>query len=738
MRVTILTFAGIIVSIVNSYAQHNIKEKILTDTTGNEIINYQIKGIVVKAMPELYKKSADAPLSKITIGVAQIEKSAGGNKDISKIITTIPGVATPPPNGYRNDFLVRGGGPGENKFYIDGIEIPSINHFSTQGAGGGPVGILNADFIRKVDFYTGSFPVNKSNALSSVMDITLKDGNPLKRSYKFALGASEVSASADGYIGPNLFYAASIRHSYLQFLFKVLKLPFLPTFTDAQVKLKYRLNGNNEFSFIFLGGLDRMKLNKDDVKDEMGAYTVGYLPVIKQSVYTAGITYKHYYSGEKSQNNTFAVYLSHSYLNNGSTKYLNNDESNPNNLNLKYKSVEQQTQLRVENILKYSNITFLAGAGASLPSYKNDTYQKRYINSPDNVNYSTKMEMISWNVFANFMWWSKNKKISLSGGIRIDGCNYNSGMTNPLNQFSPRLAFSYEFAKGWKFNLGAGRYFQLPPYTVMGYKDKINKLNLKYTGVNEISVGVEYVPKENIQIKLEPFYKYYFNSLYSPIDSIPLTQGGTDYGAFGNEAAISGINSVAYGIELSARWYIGEKFNFMGSYTFYRSKYKRDSHLHEIKDGKEYGNLPWDNGHLLSFSARYEFGKDYAIGVKYRLSGGSPYTPYDLEKSSYVQAWDVTGRPYYNYSLYNTERLKVFQQLDIRFDKSFYFKKWALELYIDLQNILNTKYLYPNIYVSTGAIENPSAPIAEQRYVLKSLKNDTGTILPTLGVIISF
>ncbi|MEG2848848.1 MAG: hypothetical protein RR880_01270 [Bacteroidales bacterium] len=144
------------------------------------------------------------------------------------------------------------------------------------------------------------------------------------------------------------------------------------------------------------------------------------------------------------------------------------------------------------------------------------------------------------------------------------------------------------------------------------------------------------------------------------------------------------------------------------------------------------------SGHLLSFSARYEFGKDYAIGVKYRLSGGSPYTPYDLEKSSYVQAWDVTGRPYYNYSLYNTERLKVFQQLDIRFDKSFYFKKWALELYIDLQNILNTKYLYPNIYVSTGAIENPSAPIAEQRYVLKSLKNDTGTILPTLGVIISF
>ena len=76
-----------------------------------------------------------------------------------------PGVAFSP-IGYRNDLIVRGGGPSENRFYLDGVEIPNINHFSTQGASGGPVGLIDADLIRNVKFYSGAFPANRGNALS--------------------------------------------------------------------------------------------------------------------------------------------------------------------------------------------------------------------------------------------------------------------------------------------------------------------------------------------------------------------------------------------------------------------------------------------------------------------------------------------------------------------------------------------------------------------------------------------
>ena len=161
-------------------------------------MKYYLQGVVVRSKTEDLKKSADAPLSKMTISSAQIETSAGGNRDISKIITSLPGVSTPPPNGYRNDFLVRGGGPAENKFYIDGIEVPSINHFSTTGAGGGPVSFLNADSFRKVDFYTGSFPVARSNALGSVMSLTLRDGRLLKAPWDLVVGAAGVGVVSGG------------------------------------------------------------------------------------------------------------------------------------------------------------------------------------------------------------------------------------------------------------------------------------------------------------------------------------------------------------------------------------------------------------------------------------------------------------------------------------------------------------------------------------------------------------
>ena len=97
--------------------------------------------------------------------------------------------------------MIRGGGPSENKFFLDGVEIPNINHFSTQGASGGPVGIIDADLIREVNFYTGAFPVSRGNALSSVFDFKLLDGTPDKYTFKGTVGASELALTSKGHIG---------------------------------------------------------------------------------------------------------------------------------------------------------------------------------------------------------------------------------------------------------------------------------------------------------------------------------------------------------------------------------------------------------------------------------------------------------------------------------------------------------------------------------------------------------
>lgn len=183
----------------------------------------QLSEVTVTASP--FQRVAESPVSLRVIGMQEIEKAPGANRDISRVVQNYPGVAFSPV-GYRNDLIVRGGGPSENRFFLDGIEIPNINHFSTQGASGGPVGLIDADLIRNVKFYSGAFPANRGNALSSVLDFRLRDGDMEHNSVKATLGASEVSLTSNGHWGDKTSYVVSVRQSYLQMLFKLLGLPF--------------------------------------------------------------------------------------------------------------------------------------------------------------------------------------------------------------------------------------------------------------------------------------------------------------------------------------------------------------------------------------------------------------------------------------------------------------------------------------------------------------------------------
>ena len=104
---------------------------------------------VVEITASPFQKSEESPVSKRSISATEIYRNPGGNRDISKVIQSLPGVASTV--SFRNDIIIRGGAPNENRFYLDGIEIPNINHFATQGSSGGPVGMINVNFVREVD-----------------------------------------------------------------------------------------------------------------------------------------------------------------------------------------------------------------------------------------------------------------------------------------------------------------------------------------------------------------------------------------------------------------------------------------------------------------------------------------------------------------------------------------------------------------------------------------------------------
>ena len=675
--------------------------------------------------PSPFIRSVESPVSVRIISLGDIDRIPGANKDIARIVRSYPGVSYSP-IGYRNDLIVRGGGPSENAFFIDGIEIPNINHFATQGASGGPVSILNSDLIREISFYTGSFPANRGGALSSVMDITLKDGNSDKQVLKATIGASEAGVSASGHIGANTTYIASVRQSYLQLLFKVLGLPMLPNYIDGQFKSKTRINDRNEVTFIALAGFDNLRLNMepDDKGDE---YLLSYLPVLKQETFTVGALYKHF-----SDRHIQIYSISCNYLNNRSRKYLDNDDTDPSNLILYSSGMEGKAQIRFENKSYYGAWTLREGAEVYFRHYNSDVFRQQRSGVP--LDYTTTLSFLGGGLYVSADYKSREGKLNASAGLRTDGASFSKNTASFWKQFSPRASVSYLPWQNWSFNVSAGLYHQLPPITALSFRDANGSLankNLDYMRVVSAAAGADWKYRERLFIGLEAFFKQFLDIPLSIETGVPLTCVGADYGSIGEELLLSSSQGRAYGAELLVRWLIPDKLSLVGSATLYKSEYRAS------KDA-EYIPSAWDNRFIINLSGIYDLPKYWSIGMKISAIGGSPYTPYDDETSSLKVVWDAAGRPVYDYTKYNDNRLDPYYQIDLRVDKNFYFRKWTLGLYVDLQNVTFSKIRQPDAYLSTGEIVNPEDLPLEQRYALETLELWSGTIVPAIGLTVEF
>jgi hypothetical protein len=693
-----------------------------------EMAEQNIQEVVVTG--NIFYKSEESPVSLRSIGLAEIERNPGANRDISKVIQSFPGIASSV--SFRNDIIIRGGGPSETRFYLDGVEVPNINHFATQGASGGPVGIINADFINEVNYYSGAFPANKGNALSGILDFKQITGNKDRLKFKGTLGASELSGTLDGPIGKKTTFIFSARQSYLQFLFDAIGLPFLPTFNDFQFKSLTRFSDKHELTIIGIGAIDLFKLNTG-IKNpnEEQQFILSYLPVYQQWNYTIGAVYKYY---RKNSYQTFVV--SRNHLNNTSYKYINNDESKPENKILDYNSQEIENKLRYEVTNRSGDVKINYGANLELARYTNNTFQKRFQeNSLKTIEYNVDLDFLKYGTFGQISKDVFNNRLSLSFGIRMDGNNYSSSFSNLLQQFSPRFSVSYILTKSLNLSFNTGRYFQLPAYTTLGYQENgkfVNKENnLKYISVDHLIAGFEYKPNEVSQFTIEGFYKKYSKYPFSISDSMSIANKGADFGVIGDEEVVSKSNGRAYGMEFQFRLKTQKRLNVNVAYTLVRSEF-------EDKNGT-FKPSSWDSKHILTLTGTKTLDKNWNIGFKWRFLGGLPYTPYDLNKSELIDAWNSQQRAFLDLNQLNSARLKPYHQLDVRVDKGYYFKRWSIIIYLDIQNLYNFKgESQDNILRVQDANGNYVTKDNNTRYVLKSISSTSGTVLPTIGITVEF
>ncbi|TCI92620.1 TonB-dependent receptor [Tenacibaculum sp. M341] len=692
-------------------------------------VSSSLDEIVVSS--SLFKRRAESPVSLQSLGVEEIEKNPGGNRDILKVIQSFPGVASNP--GFRNDIIIRGGATSENKFYVDGIEVPVINHFQTQGASGGPVGMINTDLIRNVDFYSSAFPANRGNSLSSVIEFTQKVGNQEKFEGRASLGTSDAGITLQGPLSKNTSVIVSARQSYLKPLFKLLKLTFLPTYNDFQLNFKSKLSDRDELSIFGLAAIDDFEINlnvNDGETDEetikRNTYFLNVIPIQTQWNYTVGASYKHYEGNSKQ-----TYVLSRNEWKNDIVKYKDNTNLPADLLN-NYQSKEIENKFRFENDTRFENgIKLNLGIALQQSTYQNSTFERiANLNGNQIVNFSSEFSIYSYGMFAQASKKFFSNRLQLSLGLRTDGNTYNEHMENPLNQFSPRIAASLKLADKWYANSSVAKYYQLPAYTMLGFRDNnnalVNQPNLKYISALHTVGGLEFRPEKTSKITLEGFYKQYGNYPFSLRDQISLANLGADFGVVGSEAVVSNNEGRAYGFEFLAQKKSYDGIYGILAYTFVRSEFK------DVNN--QFIPSTWDNRHLLTFTGGKKLRKNWEIGTKFRLVGGRPFTPNDYEASAIIERYDVVNGGIPDYTRLNSERLDLYTQLDFRVDKTWFLKRFSINLYLDVQNVYATSNARAPLLLPNGI--DPTDPT---RYILEEIDNTgQGRALPRIGVIVDF
>lgn len=672
------------------------------------------------------------PLATQKLTSEEIKANPGGNFDVSKVIQVLPGVAGGT-TANRNDIIVRGGGPSENVYYLDGIEIPVLNHFQTQGASGGATGILNVSFIQDVQLTSSAFDSKYGNALASTFVVNQRNGNPEKLAGNLRLSGTEFAAMLEGPLSKKTTFMASARRSYLQFLFKLLDLPIRPDYYDFQYKVNHQLDEKTELNFIGIGAIDNFTLAVPDNSDANKAYINRANPLIKQWNYTIGASLKRLVN-----DGYYTVALSRNMFYNSADRYENNATKSGEKL-FALSSHETENKLRFD-MNKYQNgWKYSYGTDVQYAQYDADVYKNDLTQNNNALQTSTAIDFVKMGAYGHVSRYILDDRLLISGGIRTDINTFTTEGDNPLKTLSPRLSFSYSLVDKWNISASVGSYYKLPVYTMLGYKNANNQLtnkSLDYINAIHYTIGTQFIPSDDLRFTVEAFYKDYNNYPVSASDGISFANIGTDFETVGGQEYSSIGKGRVYGIEAYVQQKLVKKLFYVASATFYKSEFTGS-------DGRYFPST-WDYGFVVSATMGYKFDKNWDIGLKYRIAGGQPYTPFDMAAST--ANYLSIGKGMYNYALLNQERLAVFQQLDLRIDKKFNFKKTSLNLFLDFQNVFLyktaslPKFTFERTDDNTDFKTTDGQPIRNDgsNAIPYILEDREATIVPSIGFIFEF
>ena len=676
---------------------------------------------------EAFKTTEETPLSIKNINWSEMQRMPGATLDISKAIQSFPGVL--PKSSFGYNISIRGGASSENAYRMDGIDLPTINHFSIQGASGGAVSLLNMDFIQGAALYSGAFPSSMSNVLSGALDLDLRQARSDRPGIRMTLGATDVGATIELPLTGRSGVMVSARNSFSQHYFKLFNIPVLPTYQDAQFKYYTRIGDHADLTILGVGGWDSYRVYTEGRGSDALLYNVGYIPEGEQSTEVLGARYRKFVP-----NGLQTLVVSHDRITNDADKYVGNTRQESDR-QLRYRSYEDRTRLRYERVWDGEQAKLTLGGSLEAVGVGVDMWAlKGHTAGVDTTNLQSDLSYVQGGLFAAYARHSANKRGSLNLGLRMDAANFNLNMVNPLAQLSPRASYKYQLTSHWTANSHVGRYQQMPAGILLAANRATNHSRFtRFTTTDHLGAGVEYQNGKTYRVSMEVYTKRYRNAPFLVNDQIAYANAIGAYVAVGDQPSIPNAQGRARGFELFLQQKLKGQYWWMGAYNYGISEFQTAS--------GDWAPSVWDSRHTLSLTTGKVWGKGWQWGLKWRYSSGTPYTPFNESASALVTNWDVLQRGVFDYAQVNSQRLDAFTQLDFRLDKTYSHKGWSLSWFLDLQNLASGDIpLMP--YLTVVRDPDTKAPLLHPndptRYQMQLLRSDTGRTLPTIGMILEF
>ena len=620
-----------------------------------------LEGTSVTIKPNYFEAVSDKPLSVQTQTYAEIRRLPGGLEDVVRAISILPGVAQAQ-NG-RNDLIVRGGAPSENLYVIDGVEVPNINHFGTQGATGGPLSFVNLDYVASTTFSTGGFGVRYGDRLSSVTNISLREGREDRWGGKATISASQFGLNLEGPLNNKGSLVFSARRSYLDFIFKAAGFAFVPEYWDFLIKGEYALSQRDQLSITALSAIDDVKLFNDTAEKR---YDNSRVIDSDQYQAVAGLTWRRLFkSGFATvslSNNRFRYDLVQSDTLQNAI-FVNNSLERETLLTT---NVVWKPQRRTELTFGVQGRAVLFESRVKLPLFTTPFGQQLDV---DALLDTTAIKGAGWIQLVQ-----KLGSFTLGAGGRVDYFN----LIEQGTAFSPRFSVEYDWGSLTKFSASLGRYHQAPAYIWL-VANPVNRA-LRQIQVDQYILGAQQLLKDDVKLSLEGYFKDYRRYPASSLQPwLVMANTGAGFGgaeegfaSFGLDPLVSSGTGWARGLELFLQKRMARVPHYaLLSISYNESKFKG-------VDGILRPNT-FDQRWIVNFGGGYIPNKLWEFSAKFRLATGRPYTPFNPDYTKSAQ-------------FYNTKRIGVNHSLDLRVDRRWNLGSMYLITYLDIQNIYNRTF----------------------------------------------